>query len=295
MPDVTPADKHHRAKRRRAAFRHALMTKAPIRLTGGRLAQVRPGKMFTINGRTIQIPGLCDELCGLKITHLSDPHVGELITPAHLPHIVEAANNLGGDLIAVTGDFIDFSNDVLPAVVEAMKQLTAPLGVYFVLGNHDYLDDAVEVKRAFRTAGLNLLLNDVLRVKHHDKQVCVGGVDWSEDPSVTDQLVARTAKRMSPCELSILLAHHPHAFDAACKASVHLTLSGHTHGGQVLLSETFGKKGSLGLANFGFRYTRGLYQRDKSSLFVSSGVGSWFPLRFRCPAEITLLELQSTY
>jgi len=76
---------------------------------------------------------------------------------------------------------------------------------------------------------------------------------------------------------------------------VHVTLSGHTHGGQFLLSSKRGRKGSIGLANLGFRYTRGLYSRGNSRLYVSSGVGSWFPFRFRCPAEITALELQSTF
>ena len=84
-------------------------------------------------------------------------------------------------------------------------------------------------------------------------------------------------------------------FDPACRDGVDLTLSGHTHGGQLLISDKRGKKGSIGLGNLAFRYTRGLYSRGPHRLYVSSGVGSWFPFRFRCPAEITLLELQATY
>jgi uncharacterized protein len=170
------------------------------------------------------------------------------------------------------------------------------MGCYFVLGNHDYLDDAVEVKRAFERAGLNLLLNSAVRLERHGRSISVGGIDWTESHEILDRYVRKTCRKMAcDADLSILLSHHPHAFDAAHRHGVHVTLSGHTHGGQVLLSAKRGRKGSIGIANLGFRYTRGLYSRGNSHLYVSSGVGSWFPWRFRCPAEITKLELQSTY
>ncbi len=285
-------DRKQRRRRRRAAIRHAIFTRAPLRLIGGRLN--RTGGRFCINQRTIDLPDLPDELCGLRITHLSDPHVGELITPEHLPAIVEAANKLDGHLIAVTGDFIDFSNKVLPAVVDAMKKLHAPLGAYFVLGNHDYLDNAEEVKRAFHRGGLELLVNAARLLQFQGRKIALGGADWAEGgPRQLACNVRNTARRMDHnADLSILLAHHPHAFDTAHRFGIDVTLSGHTHGGQVLLSPTRGKKGSIGLANIGFRYTRGLYAHGDCRLFVSSGVGSWFPFRFRCPAEITQLELQ---
>ena len=292
---MSPGSEQHRRKRRRAALRHTLLTRVPMRLLGRRLKSNRPGRHFCVNRRTIDLVDLPDELCGLKITHLSDPHVGELVTPAHLPHIVDAANDLKGDLIAVTGDFIDFTNDYLPSVITAMSRLKAPLGVYFVLGNHDYLDNGEDVKRAFRKAGLNLLVNQTERVTHEGRKITIGGIDWPHAGSQLDPMVRSVSGKMKSGDLSILLAHHPHAFDTAHDCGIDLTLSGHTHGGQFLLSTRRGKKGSIGLANLGFRYTRGLYQRGKSCLFVSSGVGSWFPLRFRCPAEITLLELRNPY
>jgi uncharacterized protein len=263
---------------------------------GRRFVRMRPGGHFCINQRTIELDELPDELCGLKITHLSDPHIGELITPDHLPGIVDAANGLGGDLIAVTGDFIDYSNKVLPDVIAAMKKLQAPLGAYFVLGNHDYLDNASEVKRSFRQADLSLLLNTAIALERHGRRIVIGGIDWADNAALLTRYVRAACRHMNGrSDLSILLAHHPHAFDIAHRYGVNVTLSGHTHGGQVLLSARRGKKGSIGLANLGFRYTRGLYSRGPSRLYVSSGVGSWFPFRFRCPAEITSLELQSTY
>lgn len=293
---MTPTERKHRNKRRRAALRHAVFTRAPNQLTGGLLSRVKPGRNFCVDRRTLLLDNLPDELCGLTITHLSDLHVGELLTPAHLPHIVHAVNSLASDLVAVTGDFIDYSNDFLPAVVDAMVQLEAPLGVYHVLGNHDYLEDADGVKHAFAEAELNLLLDEAIRIEHHDRAITLGGCDWAGTRDRIARHVRKTARQMPQHrDLSILLAHHPHAFDAACACGIDLTLAGHTHGGQMLLSHKLGAKGSIGLANLAFKYTRGHYQRGACNLFVSSGVGSWFPLRFRCPAEITVLELQNRY
>ncbi len=287
--------RQHQNRRRRAAFRHALFTRAPVRLTRGLLARVRPGKNFKLTHRTIHLPNLPDELCGLRITHISDPHIGELITPAHLPHIVQAANDLRSDLIAVTGDFIDFSNAFLPDIVAALAELRAPLGAWFVLGNHDYLDNPDALKRAFQVANLNLLLNQSIRLGHRGRVIALAGVDWCEQPADLTRHVRSVSHTMKSADLSILLAHHPHAFDTACQSRIDLTLSGHTHGGQILFSNHRSKKGSIGLANLAFRYTRGLYSRGPHRLYVTSGVGSWFPLRFRCPAEIACLELQSDY
>src|SRR5690606_5487459 len=110
---------------------------------------------------------------------------------------------------------------------------------------------------------------------------------WAHGEDELKRLVKQTARSMKEADFQLLLAHHPHAFDAACDVGIDLTLSGHTHGGQMLLSTKLTKKGSIGLASLTNRYPRGLYSRGGHRLFVSSGVGSWFPLRFRCPAEIT--------
>jgi hypothetical protein len=97
--------------------------------------------------------------------------------------------------------------------------------------------------------------------------------------------VQRLLAQREPEAFPILLAHHPHAFDAAAAASLPLILSGHTHGGQLMLNEREGFGPAL------FRYWSGLYTRDNSKLIVSNGVGNWFPLRVNAPAEIIHLTL----
>jgi predicted MPP superfamily phosphohydrolase len=97
--------------------------------------------------------------------------------------------------------------------------------------------------------------------------------------------VRQLLNQRQPESFPILLAHHPHAFDAAAAASVPLTLSGHTHGGQLMLNEQCGFGPAL------FRYWSGLYSKGASKLIVSNGVGNWFPLRVRAPAELLHLTL----
>src|SRR5690606_267402 len=102
-------------------------------------------------------------------------------------------------------------------------------------------------------------------------------------------LVRQLAGQVAPDAFPILLAHHPHAFDAAAAAGIPLTVSGHTHGGQLMLSE------GVGFGPLMYRYWSGLYRNpahNEAALVVSNGVGNWFPLRTRAPAEIIHLTLR---
>lgn len=287
-----PLVSHHM----RARIRHAAFTQAPVWLTQGRISRVRADRGLTVTQRSLVLPDLPDALDGLKITHLSDLHIGQLTTIAHLPQIIETAKQCEGDLIAVTGDFVDLSLNVLDDVIDALARLEAPLGVYMVPGNHDYLSDGPEFVRRFRGAKLKLMLNEAVNVARDGKTISVAGIDYADKPHQLARMVHRTirvTRSSTKSDLSLLLAHHPDAFDQAAKQGVDLTLSGHTHGGQFVLSNKRGKKGSIGLGSLAFRYPRGLYQRGNSYLYVNSGVGSWFPLRVKCPAEVACLTLRS--
>jgi uncharacterized protein len=272
------------------------LTKAPMWISRGRVARNRSVRRIRSTRHDITIAGLPPALEGLRITHLSDLHVGELLGPAAIPGIVAQANGLGGDLIVLTGDFVDFSLSVLDPMIDALRKLHAPMGVFMVPGNHDYLEDGPQLLRRFRQAHFKMLVNESAVVMHKKCRVLIAGVDFAQKHDKLSRMVHRTllkAPKDSPIDLRLLLAHHPDAFDAACRHSVHLTLSGHTHGGQLALSSKRGRKGSIGLGSLAFQYPRGLYQRDGCYLHVTSGVGSWFPWRIRCPAEIALLTLRA--
>ena len=230
---------------------------------------------------------------------MSDLHIGELIQPHRLPGIVDAANALRPDLVAVTGDFVDLKLNVLGEVARELRRLAAPLGVFLVTGNHDHLVDGGEVVDVLRAAGLDVLMNEHRLTQFCGRAVTIGGIDFAHQDGRLGRYVARSFRGAGArCrqgereDLRLLLAHHPHAFEAACLHDVDVTLSGHTHGGQVVLWRRRSKKGSIGLGSIGFRYPKGLYRRGHQYLHVSSGIGSWFPLRVKCPAEVACLTLR---
>ncbi len=282
-------------RRMKAKFRNAAFTRMPIWLSRGRLRRTNSVSRIQIVERTIGLGDLPDALDGLRIAHLTDLHIGALVEPSRLQAIVDQTNAVGGDMIAVTGDFVDLSLNVLDAVIEGMKALSAPLGVYFVPGNHDYLDNGPRLIRAFQEAGLRMLMNESALLDYEGHRVVVCGIDWAHKASDMRQYVRKAmhgAGRHRQDDLRILLSHHPNAFDTAVNHHVDLTLAGHTHGGQLVLSNNHGKKGSIGLGSLAHRYPRGLYRRGPAYLYVNSGVGSWFPWRVNCPAEIACLTLR---
>ncbi len=104
--------------------------------------------------------------------------------------------------------------------------------------------------------------------------------------SVATGALGRLLEEREPGDFTILLAHHPEAFDAAARANIPLTLAGHTHGGQLMLAPRFG------FGPWFYRYWSGVYQKGSSQLVVSNGTGNWFPLRIGAPAEIIHLTLE---
>jgi predicted MPP superfamily phosphohydrolase len=111
---------------------------------------------------------------------------------------------------------------------------------------------------------------------------------WYRKPSKehTEASIQHMMAQRQTDAFPILLAHHPHAFDPATAAGLPLVLSGHTHGGQLMLTH------NIGVGPLRFRYWSGVYEKPGSRLFVNNGVGNWFPLRINAPAEIVKLTLR---
>ncbi len=297
MPSATmPAApvRHGTRARWRARLRHAAFTRLPVRLSRGRLSSLPSICDVHCIDRAVFVDELPRAFAGMRITHLSDLHIGELIPPSRLGAIVDAANARGGDLIAVTGDFVDLKLNVLDEVIAQLGRLQAPLGVFMVPGNHDYLMDGQRLVRRFHAAGLDLLINEHRVIEHGGARLVVGGIDYSHRARHLARFTRRAfdaAPRHDADTMRLLLAHHPDAFDPARdEQGVRLTLAGHTHGGQVVLAEG-PRVGRVTLGAMNFRYAHGLYSRDDHHLHVTSGIGAWFPWRYRCPAEIVALTL----
>lgn len=250
---------------------------------------------FRVRQVTATIPRLPKALDGLTIAQVCDLHVGVFTHGAVLNRIVEATNQLRADLVMVPGDLINYSLNDLPAALDVAKRLESKYGVFLCEGNHDLFEDPEAFRTLTREAGLRLLVNESEIVPVKDMPVQVLGLRWGAkqgDPramsSRGDLAIAKSMEELLPQRrpeaFPILLAHHPHAFDYA--ENIPLTLAGHTHGGQLMLTEQIGFGPAM------FRYWSGLYQRGNRSLVVSNGVGNWFPLRVQAPAEVVHITLR---
>lgn len=242
------------------------------------------------------IRGLPVALDGCTIAHVSDIHAGTFTAGRKLAEITEVTNGLKADLVMVTGDFIDFNLRQMSNVKEMLKRLDRPDRTFMCEGNHDLFQDRDEFEGQMaefrRSYGVPLLVNESRRLAVNGQAVQVLGLRWGykrpHEGAMIDANMDELMRQRQADAFPILLAHHPHAFDNAADAGIPLTLSGHTHGGQLMLTKQFGA-GSLM-----FKYWSGLYRKreGRSSLVVSNGAGNWFPLRINAPAEIIHITLR---
>jgi predicted MPP superfamily phosphohydrolase len=282
----------------RRAFLRTSFATVPIALLGGGvvLSRLQEGQ-WEINRHRLPAPWLPDRLRGLTLTQITDLHLGRHFRPSMLPALVEAANRLDSDIVVITGDIVDHSNDPLEAALDAFRHLTHRHGIFLCIGNHDEIDDRAEFIRRTR-AVFPLLLNERRRLDIGSERVTVAGLDWTRLDEATPrraghpQMVERMLREYDRSAEGpvIALAHHPHAWDALSACGVPLTLAGHTHGGQLMLTPP-DRSPEWGAGSVLFRYLRGFYRREGSTLFVNRGVGNWFPLRLHSPAEIVQIQL----
>ncbi|MDE0888995.1 MAG: metallophosphoesterase family protein [Phycisphaerales bacterium] len=298
--DSKPTEGRKNGKFRRAKLRHTILTLGANRLSGGRLLAAHLAKALVVRELEVTMPGWPRAWDGLRVGHFSDLHFGDLMPVDRGLEVIDLLGARSPDLIACTGDMIDLECGGAEPLFERMVAIDAPLGAMMVMGNHDLLDDGERVRSMAKAAGVRLLedeaitfARDVVSLPHvgrgekggqADHPLVVAGVDW--DGSVSG--LARRVEAVSPVNPTLLLAHNPKAFLPASRAGIPLTLAGHTHGGQIATPKLPGV--NLALAH---RHSAGFYHRDTSTLFVTVGTGSWFPLRVHCPAEVVVLTCRS--
>ena len=229
---------------------------------------------------TVPIANLPGDLAGFRILQLSDLHVGPTIRRPFVDAVVNRANALQPDLIAVTGDVADGLVADLRDHVAPLARLRAPHGTYFVTGNHEYYWDVRGWTTELERLGLEVLSNEHRVVTRGAGRLLVAGVT---DLSAAADPVGAVAGA-PPSDVRVLLAHQPRSAFAAQSAGYHLQLSGHTHGGQYFPFNL--------LVRLFEPFVAGLHRLESMWLYVSRGTGYWGPpLRLGAPAEITLLEL----
>lgn len=233
----------------------------------------------------VTLPRLPARLEGLRVAQLSDLHISSYTTAGDIERAAALAMRQSPDVIVLTGDFIwrevwQYAEEL----VEPLRTLRAPLGVYAVLGNHDHWEDAALATRVLAEAGVTLLLNQAVRLDA-GAPLWLAGLDdvWERKH---DMAAALAGAPDDECKL--LLVHEPDYADEAARYPVDLQLSGHSHGGQINLPGY----GRPVLPYLGRKYPAGLYQVGPLALYTNRGIGVIAPpVRFNCPPEVTLLTL----
>jgi predicted MPP superfamily phosphohydrolase len=242
--------------------------------------------MLVVRHRRMELPGWKSDLriAVLSDLHIGSPHVGL----DKLRIIVEKTNAENPGMVVMLGDFVTGgpggrhdANFVPPEhIADELKKLRAPLGVYAVLGNHDWWYDGERVGKALRAAGIPVLENQAV---HVGNTFWLGGIAdlWTREPDI-----AGTLGQVTSGDPVVLITHNPDIFPAV-PARVSLTLAAHTHGGQVNLPLV----GRV-VATSKLGYVAGDFAERGRRLFVTTGIGtSIMPVRFGVPPEIVILTL----
>ena len=243
---------------------------------------------FGVEEIEIPVENLPSGLERLRIVQISDLHLGPFLNEAQLARVIDAANELRPDIALVTGDLISSSADPVDLALKQCARLRADR-ILGCLGNHERyagLEDYVTEKGGNR--GVRFLRMEAENLRFGSAEINFGGVDYQPFKD-RDHYLPGAGSLIRPGAVNILLSHNPDVFPTAARQGWDVTLSGHTHGGQVtveILNQT------LNLARVYTRYVTGFYRQGRASCYVNRGIGTiGIPARIGAPAEITLVRL----
>lgn len=277
----------HSAPRRRFLFaaRNGLLA-APAMVTGygAFIERFR----LDLREQDIRIPNLPPDLDGLRLVQLTDIHMSPFLSRQDLDRAVAMANEAKADIALVTGDLITQSGDPLDACLESLTRLRATAGVYGCMGNHEIYSEAEEyVAGQGAKLGMRFLRKQNALLRFGAAQLNLAGVDYQ---SRFKPYLVGAEKLKAGGAVNVLLSHNPDVFPVAAGMGYDLTISGHTHGGQVNVEILHQ---NLNVARFFTPYVDGLYEEAGASVFVSRGIGTIaMPIRIGAPPEVALLRLR---
>ena len=266
---------------RRAALKSVLA--GAVGVVGGTAAWGIGYERHRLGATEARLPvhGLPAALDGVRIALLTDIHHSALVGADDVRAAVELAMSLRPDLIVLGGDYISFADrKFVGPVADLLAPLRAPHGVFAILGNHD---DDKHMPAALARKGFAVLQDQTSRVELRGEALDLAGIRfWTRRPTDVHNVIK---KARSPV---VLLAHDPRRLTEAAMLNVPAVLSGHTHGGQIVLP------GIGALAKARFPVLEGLGRKAYTSIFVSRGIGTvYVPVRINCPPEVALVTLAS--
>jgi len=269
-----------------AGLRYGLGTAAVVLSAIGVSQAVRVPPVKDIE---VAIKNLPPQFEGYEILQLTDLHISRLFDEPWTRAVVKDSNALGVDLIVVTGDLIDGSISNRTLDIEALRDLHAPDGVYVIPGNHEYFFDNEAWMQHFVSLGMKPLANSHTLIERDGARFVLAGVtDVTAPKTGFPAPDLKQALKGAPKEAPIiLLDHQPRNAEFSASQGVALQLSGHTHGGMILLLDRV-----IALANEGF--VSGFYNVDGMQLYVNNGTALWpgFALRLGRPSELTRITLR---
>jgi len=260
-----------------------------IPMAGSVYGAVGEKEGYKIERVKIPVKNLPESLNGLTICQLTDIHLDVFFKPEDFEGVVYMVEGLKPDLVFLTGDYVTSQPKLARPCVEVLSRLKPEFGMYGCLGNHEIYAGTEEIfTKEFAKKGVKILRNESVELGIKGEKLTLMGIDFIRFMDGTiKRLMKEKSLKQNPV---ILLAHHPNAFAEAALSGVDLTLSGHTHGGQIAL-----KIGSitLALARLITPYLSGLFKKGEDShLYVSRGIGTTGPpIRLNAPPEITVVEL----
>ena len=245
--------------------------------------------------RLARLPARLD---GLRIVQLSDFHYDPYVDTRVITSAVQAVNQLQPDVVVLTGDFVTqgaFTDHHDPAAAgqtepccKILSVLRPRLGTFAVLGNHDYFTDPDQVAEILRGHGFHVLRNQSFALEQNGARLWLAGIN---DVMAQADNLDLALQKVPAAEAVVLLAHEPDFADRVPAGRVDLQLSGHSHGGQIVLPVI----GPPYLPPLARRYPWGLRRLGPLTLYTNRGLGTiTLPVRFNCPPEITLFTLRSS-
>jgi predicted MPP superfamily phosphohydrolase len=283
---IRPA--HSPARRNFLKTAHATLFAAPAVTVGYGMFVQR--NQLSLREQKIEIPSLPPELDGLRLVQLTDIHLSPFLTRAELERAVAMANETRAHVALVTGDLITTGRDPLDDCLKILAGLRAEAGIFGCLGNHEvYAGVEDHAEREGARVGLRFLRNSAAQLTFGGSVLNLAGVDYQRAHA---PYLVGAEKLIIPAAFNVLLSHNPDVFPVAARQGYPLTISGHTHGGQVRVEILHA---DLNVARFYTPYVDGVYRQDDASVFVSRGIGTiGIPARIGAPPEVALIHLCRT-
>lgn len=242
---------------------------------------------FKVEKVKMKIKNLPDELKGLTIGLISDIHSGIFMTEEDMKAYLETLNSLEPDLILMPGDFITSNIDEIYPFINIFKNLRAKYGIFATLGNHEFFTKQPQmIAKIIEENGIRVLRNEAEKIEINGRKFFVIGIDDLRYGADLD----KATRYLDLEEFKILLSHKPYAFPKFAEKKIQLTVSGHTHGGQIV----FAKIDDIYIAPASLvsTFIAGHYKLGDSHLYVTRGIGVVeLPIRLNCPSEITYITL----